>query len=229
MNKAAHWLSRIATNTASISRRSGRATFCEIGTLPSHSVPEDLVLGEHRDYLADGRCCSARGTGGIDAARWEGLPAEEVARHLRCSKATVRSHIANARTRCSGIWKEGSSSDMKHQTGNSGTARGRRPWPVERVEDGPARERCGECRDEWPRTQACAKCCRSSNSCRACRGTGSQAKCAPTYSWVWWRASVGRLKRRARVALVHGRAAIAMASVVALVVTGWCWCVRCLP
>ena len=27
----------------------------------------------------------------------EGLPAEEVARRLRCSKATVRSHIANAR------------------------------------------------------------------------------------------------------------------------------------
>jgi len=27
----------------------------------------------------------------------EGLPAEEVARRLNCSKATVRSHIANAR------------------------------------------------------------------------------------------------------------------------------------
>jgi RNA polymerase sigma-70 factor (ECF subfamily) len=29
----------------------------------------------------------------------EGLPAEEVARRLDCSKATVRSHIANARTK----------------------------------------------------------------------------------------------------------------------------------
>ena len=29
----------------------------------------------------------------------EGLPAEEVARRLACSKATVRSHIANARTK----------------------------------------------------------------------------------------------------------------------------------
>jgi len=29
----------------------------------------------------------------------EGLPAEEVARQLNCSKATVRSHIANARVK----------------------------------------------------------------------------------------------------------------------------------
>mgnify|MGYP003901670577 FL=1 len=29
----------------------------------------------------------------------EGLPAEEVARYLKCSKATVRSHIANARVK----------------------------------------------------------------------------------------------------------------------------------
>ena len=29
----------------------------------------------------------------------EGMAAEEVAEHLNCSKATVRSHIANARTK----------------------------------------------------------------------------------------------------------------------------------
>jgi len=29
----------------------------------------------------------------------EGLPAEEVARRLNCGKATVRSHIANARVK----------------------------------------------------------------------------------------------------------------------------------
>jgi RNA polymerase sigma-70 factor (ECF subfamily) len=29
----------------------------------------------------------------------EDLPAEEVAKHLNCSKATVRSHIANARVK----------------------------------------------------------------------------------------------------------------------------------
>src|SRR5437588_11170741 len=56
--KAAHWLSRIATNTAiDFLRRNGRVTFCEIEHAPeSHSeTPEDLVLqGEHREYLADG-------------------------------------------------------------------------------------------------------------------------------------------------------------------------------
>src|SRR6267378_5659342 len=53
--KAAHWLSRIATNTAiDFMRRSGRATFCEIDQAPeSHwETPEEAVLrGEHRDYL----------------------------------------------------------------------------------------------------------------------------------------------------------------------------------
>src|ERR1043165_7812174 len=51
--KAAHWLSRIATNTAiDFLRRSGRATFCEIEHAPdSHSeTPEELALqGEHRE------------------------------------------------------------------------------------------------------------------------------------------------------------------------------------
>src|SRR6266576_4736301 len=45
--KAAHWLSRIATNTAiEFLRRSGRAIFCEIEYAPeSHGeTPEDLVL-----------------------------------------------------------------------------------------------------------------------------------------------------------------------------------------
>src|ERR1700758_629838 len=53
--KAAHWMSRIATNTAiDFMRRSGRATFCEIEHAPeSHGeTPEQLVLrSEHRDYL----------------------------------------------------------------------------------------------------------------------------------------------------------------------------------
>ena len=102
--KAAHWLSRIATNTAiDFLRRSGRATFCEIEYAPeSHAeTPEDLVLqGEHRDYLADGlRLLSPRERAALMLRDVEGLPAEEVARQLNCSKATVRSHIANARTK----------------------------------------------------------------------------------------------------------------------------------
>src|ERR1035437_9047173 len=45
--KAAHWLSRIATNTAiDFLRRAGRATFCEIDEAPeSHSeTPEQILL-----------------------------------------------------------------------------------------------------------------------------------------------------------------------------------------
>jgi RNA polymerase sigma-70 factor, ECF subfamily len=102
--KAAHWLSRIATNTAiDFLRRSGRATFCEIDHAPdSHSeTPEELALqGEHREYLEDGlRLLSARERTALMLRDVEGMPAEEVARHMNCSKATVRSHIANARTK----------------------------------------------------------------------------------------------------------------------------------
>jgi RNA polymerase sigma-70 factor (ECF subfamily) len=102
--KAAHWLSRIATNTAiDFLRRSGRAQFCEIDQAPeSHwESPEEAVLrGEHRDYLEDGlRLLSPRERAALLMRDIEDLPAEEVARRLDCSKATVRSHIANARTK----------------------------------------------------------------------------------------------------------------------------------
>ena len=102
--KAAHWLSRIATNTAiDFLRRNGRATFCEIDEAPqSHwETPEEAVLrGEHRDYLEDGlRLLSPRERAALIMRDVEDLPAEEVARRLDCSKATVRSHIANARTK----------------------------------------------------------------------------------------------------------------------------------
>ena len=102
--KAAHWLSRIATNTAiDFLRRSGRATFCEIDHAPDgHSeTPEDLFLqGEHREYLEDGlRLLSPRERAALMLRDVEGLPAEEVAKQLNCSKATVRSHIANARNK----------------------------------------------------------------------------------------------------------------------------------
>ena len=102
--KAAHWLSRIATNTAiDFLRRSGRATFCELDDLQkSHTEsPEQAVLrSEHRNYLEDGlRLLSPRERAALMLRDVEGLPAEEVAKHLDCSKATVRSHIANGRTK----------------------------------------------------------------------------------------------------------------------------------
>src|ERR1700691_275057 len=56
--KAAHWLSRIATNTAiDFLRRSGRAQFCEIEDSYDDGAesPEQLLLrSEHREYLEDG-------------------------------------------------------------------------------------------------------------------------------------------------------------------------------
>jgi RNA polymerase sigma-70 factor (ECF subfamily) len=102
--KAAHWLSRIATNTAiDFLRRNGRASFCEIDDAPEvhggSESPEQLLLrSEQRSYLEDGlRLLSPRERAALILRDVEGLPAEEVAERLNCSKATVRSHIANAR------------------------------------------------------------------------------------------------------------------------------------
>ena len=100
--KAAHWLSRIAHNTAiDFLRRNARATFCEIENAPerqSESPEHRMLRTEHRNYLEDGlRLLSARERAALVLRDVEGLPAEEVARLLGCSKATVRSHIANAR------------------------------------------------------------------------------------------------------------------------------------
>jgi RNA polymerase sigma-70 factor (ECF subfamily) len=102
--KAAHWLSKIAKNTAiDFMRRSRRATFCEIDLAPESQCesPEQLILrSEHRDYLEDGlRLLSERERTALLLRDVEGLPAEEVAVRMNCSKATVRSHIANARTK----------------------------------------------------------------------------------------------------------------------------------
>lgn len=100
--KATHWLSRIATNTAlDFLRRHGRVSFCEIEFAPeSHAEsPEDVLLrNEHRDYLQDALgALTPRERAAFVLRDVEDLPAEEVARRLDCSKATVRSHIANAR------------------------------------------------------------------------------------------------------------------------------------
>src|SRR5713101_1459150 len=100
--KAAHWLSRIATNTAiDFLRRHGRMTQCEVDvhTESSEESPEELLLrSEHRDYLEDGlRLLTARERAALVLRDVEGCTAEEVAKRLDCSKATVRSHIANAR------------------------------------------------------------------------------------------------------------------------------------
>ena len=102
--KAAHWLSRIATNTAiDFLRRSGRVSFCELQDVFENDAetPEQTLLrSEERNYLEDGlRLLSARERAALMLRDVEGLPAEEVAALMNCSQATVRSHIANARTK----------------------------------------------------------------------------------------------------------------------------------
>ena len=105
LEKATHWLSRIATNTAiDFLRRHGKVNFCEIDTLlepltEASDSPEQAVLrSEHRTYLESGLAClTERERSALILRDVEGLPAEEVAKRLNCSKATVRSHIANAR------------------------------------------------------------------------------------------------------------------------------------
>jgi RNA polymerase sigma-70 factor (ECF subfamily) len=100
--KAAHWLSRIATNTAlDFLRRHGRVAQCELDpqTQSLEESPEkQLLRSEHREYLEDGlRLLTARERAALILRDVEGCTAEEVAQQLDCSKATVRSHIANAR------------------------------------------------------------------------------------------------------------------------------------
>lgn len=107
-DKAAHWLSRIATNTAiDFLRRHGRVSLYELGEVaeplaaPGHESPEQLLLrAEHRAHLEEGlQTLTGRERTALMLRDVEGLPAEEVARRLNCSQATVRSHIANARNK----------------------------------------------------------------------------------------------------------------------------------
>jgi RNA polymerase sigma-70 factor (ECF subfamily) len=105
IDKAAHWLSRIASNTAiDFLRRNGKVNFCEIDSLidplsePSESPEQAVLRSEHREYLEQGlSVLTERERTALLLRDVEGLAAEEVAAQMNCSKATVRSHIANAR------------------------------------------------------------------------------------------------------------------------------------
>ena len=106
LDKAAHWLSRIASNTAiDFLRRHNRVSFSDIDDLadplstPVSNSPEQILLrSERTQYMEDGlRLLTDRERMALIMRDVDGLPAEDVAKHLNCSKATVRSHIANAR------------------------------------------------------------------------------------------------------------------------------------
>ena len=108
LEKAAHWLSRIASNTAiDFLRRSGRMSFSDLEELPEpvlrsreESAEQSLLRAEHRERLEAGlEILTERERMALLLRDVEDLPAEEVAHRLGCSKATVRSHIANARVK----------------------------------------------------------------------------------------------------------------------------------
>lgn len=108
LDKAAHWLSRIATNTAlDHLRRNGRVHFTDLDELPerlhsSHapSAEADLLREERRLVLEAGLAVlTPRERAALLLRDVDDMSAEDVATHLNCSKATVRSHIANARSK----------------------------------------------------------------------------------------------------------------------------------
>ena len=85
-------------------RRNGKVNFCEIDSLveplsePSESPEQAVLRSENRAYLEQGlTVLTERERTALLLRDVEGLAAEEVAEQMNCSKATVRSHIANAR------------------------------------------------------------------------------------------------------------------------------------
>lgn len=106
IEKATHWLSRIASNTAiDYLRRNKKVSFSDIGDIPEPAIlsqgetPEQLLLrGEKKSYLDGGLATlTERERMALLLRDVEDMPADEVARQMNCSMATVRSHIANAR------------------------------------------------------------------------------------------------------------------------------------
>jgi len=107
-DKAAQWLSRIASNTAiDFLRRRGRGPQLALEDGPElcdhnrMANPESMLLrAESHQLFQDAlQALTPRERTAIVLRDVEGLPAEQVADALGCSKATVRSHIANARVK----------------------------------------------------------------------------------------------------------------------------------
>jgi RNA polymerase sigma-70 factor (ECF subfamily) len=105
LNRATHWLSRIAANTAiDFLRRNKKFAFTDVSELsetrtPGSDSPEQLLLRGERKLHLDGGLATltARERTALLLRDVEDMPADQVAMHMKCSMATVRSHIANAR------------------------------------------------------------------------------------------------------------------------------------
>jgi len=108
LDKAGHWLSRIASNTAiDHLRRHSRMALSSLDDLvdplstPAELNPEQRVLRSERSRLLQAGLdrLTERERIALVLRDVEDMPAEEVAKVLNCGKATVRSHIANARVK----------------------------------------------------------------------------------------------------------------------------------
>lgn len=107
LDKSAHWLSRIASNTAiDFLRRNKKYSFTDISRV-SDSVSANyenaehlLIRGERWQHLDGGLATlTERERTALILRDLEDVPADEVASQMNCSMATVRSHIANARAK----------------------------------------------------------------------------------------------------------------------------------
>jgi RNA polymerase sigma-70 factor (ECF subfamily) len=105
LEKASHWLSRIAANTAiDFLRRNKKFSFVDVNHLSetAHDLLENpeqsLLRGERKLHLDGGLAeLTERERMALLLRDVEDMPADEVASVMNCSMATVRSHIANAR------------------------------------------------------------------------------------------------------------------------------------
>ncbi len=105
-DRATHWLSRIAANTAiDFLRRKKKLSFTDVGQLAGFPTPwadpeQSVLRGEWKMHLDGGLAVlTERERMALLLRDVEDMPADQVARHMNCSMATVRSHIANARTK----------------------------------------------------------------------------------------------------------------------------------
>jgi RNA polymerase sigma-70 factor, ECF subfamily len=104
LERSEQWLSRIAANTAiDFLRRKKRLSFTDVSQLAGVPTPwpdaEESFLRAERKLHLDGGLAQLthRERTALLLRDVEDLPAGEVAQHMNCSVATVRSHIANAR------------------------------------------------------------------------------------------------------------------------------------
>jgi RNA polymerase sigma-70 factor (ECF subfamily) len=106
LERSGQWLSKIAANTAiDFLRRRKRLSFSDINQLAGFPTPwadpeQSVLRGERKLHLDGGLAVlTERERMALMLRDVEDIPAEQVAKQMNCSMATVRSHIANARTK----------------------------------------------------------------------------------------------------------------------------------